>query len=178
MAGHQHSVWTVRHSMTLSNSLVTRRKPRLCHAHASARPARQSKHPVARPSPKGNRKPGSSGKPQRANWQTSQTTKQSDEAADLASIRQQKANNASKKVRSVSGLQRTAALQGLSPVVKPFSVALAAYKVSATQRHINLPSAETAIIYTLFSPSPGSPIAPPNHNPQAHETLRFNFTTS
>ncbi|KAL3140824.1 hypothetical protein ABBQ32_14194 [Trebouxia sp. C0010 RCD-2024] len=131
MAGHKLLEWTAVHSVTLQKRIVSQRKLGRCQAHASTRPARKSRNPVARPSPKSDKKPGSPTKPQRPNWQTS---RQSDEAADLALIRQQKATNASKKVRSVSGLQRAAALQGLSPTVKPFSVALAAYKVEVDEQ--------------------------------------------
>lgn len=131
MAGHQLSNRTAIHSVTLQQRVVKQKKLGRCHAHASTRPARKSKNPIARPNPKSAKRPGSPNKTQRTNWQTS---KQSDQAADLALIRQQKATNASKKVRSVSGLQRAAALQGLNPTVKPFSVALTAYKVSTAQQ--------------------------------------------
>lgn len=131
MAGHQLSNRTAIHSVTLQQRVVKQKKLGRCHAHASTRPARKSKNPIARPNPKSAKRPGSPNKTQRTNWQTS---KQSDQAADLALIRQQKATNASKKVRSVSGLQRAAALQGLNPTVKPFSVALTAYKVQVDEQ--------------------------------------------
>lgn len=110
----------------------------LCWANASARPGRKSKHPFAQPNPKSVGKPGSfdkpglAGKPQQSKRQQPKQPDQQ-EAADLAFLRQQKASNASKKVLRVSGLQRAAAIRGLSPTAAPFSVALSAHKVGVAQ---------------------------------------------
>ena len=103
-----------------------------CQAKASTKSGNKSKHPFAQPNPKSFRKPGSPGfAPQTQRQQPKQTDQQ--EAADLASLRQQKATYASKKVLRVSGLQRAAALQGHSPTAEPFSAALTAHKVRSTK---------------------------------------------
>lgn len=97
-----------------------------CQAKASAKPGENSKPSFAQ----SKRKPsGAFSKTQQSRLKKFKGAHQQ-EAADLALLRQQKATSASKKVLKVNGLQRAAALRGLSPTAQPFSVAHSAFQVS------------------------------------------------